>query len=100
MKPNTFLRKGLNMGDKVLLTVMEPRYVKNRKPKTVTVFFKGYRILCGASVSDGADTLVPVFVKPTKAGGMGRRHYGNAAGELMPWFENIRSVKVLKSSAA
>lgn len=93
MKPNTFLRKGLNMGDKVILTVMEPWYVKNRKSKTVTVFFKGYRILCRASVSDGADTLVPVFVKPTKSGRMGRRHYGNGADELKTWFENIRSVK-------
>ena len=100
MKPNTFLRKGLNMGDKVLLTVSEPWYVKNRKTTKVTVFFRGYRILCGNAVSDGADTLVPVFVKLTKAGEMGRRHYGNGTNELMTWFENIKSVKVLKPAAA
>ena len=81
------------MGDKVELKVAL-KYAPQNKNKVV-VFFKGFRILCGNSVSDGYDTLVPVFVMPTKKGGMGRRHYGNAINENMPWWENIVSIKKL-----
>lgn len=94
MKPNDFLKKGLKMGDKVSLAVQTPSYFREQKRETVTVFFRGYRILAGGSVSDGPDTLVPVFVLPKKGDGtMGRLHYYPTFFSGVLWFEHIVSVR-------
>lgn len=92
MNPHEFLRKSLDMGDKVELTLKD--YAGSCR---VTVFFRGYRIFCRAGVSDGPWTLIPVFVKPTKKDGtMGRIHYGHADGEIPTLFGNIDRVKIIK----
>lgn len=95
MTPQQFNRKGLTYGDKVEVGLRYSYRPKDKVQKT-TAFFKGFRILCNAYVSDGYDTLVPVFVKPTSKGHMGRVHYGNKEGEIHPWFENIVSVRKIK----
>ncbi len=95
MKPSTFFRKNLDYGDRCAVKLARPSYYKDREMRTVTLFFHGYRILCGSAVSDGPRTLVPVFNIVTKKGTMGRRHYGNgsAPDEIATRFEYIISVK-------
>lgn len=98
MTPQQFNRKNIDFGDKVEIKVRHS-YAKNKKTTKAEVFFKGFRICAGARVSDGYATLVPVFVKPTKKGYMGRSHYGYEKDEIPTWFENIVSIKKIKNAS-
>lgn len=95
---------GVDTGDKVALTLKEPDWYarhEGHKPRkeTLTLYFRGWRILCGQGVTNANAELVPVFVYPTKKDGtMGRRHYGLQDEEIPAWTENIVSLKIISKS--
>lgn len=96
---------GVDTGDKVALTLKESDLLYTRheghKPRkeTLTLYFRGWRILYGQGVTNANEELVPVFVYPTKKDGtMGRRHYGWQDKEIPTWTENIVSLKIISKS--
>lgn len=91
---------GVDTGDKVALTLKEPGwYARQPRKETLTLYFRGWRILYGQGVTNANAELVPVFVYPTKKDGtMGRRHYGWQDKEIPTWTENIVSLKIISKS--